>query len=126
MAFSAVEFSPVLIQPYLRLSPPLSTRSTRAGGGVTREATAPGDFRDAVLVVFADVVDAFFEAAAGFDGVRRRFLPAAAVVFSAGMFLYLVYGLIEQRLDFTEVPGRLGYRIIENVYARLCWLLIDG
>ena len=83
------------------------------------EATTPGDFRAAVLAVFADVVDAFFEAAAGFDGVRRRFLPAAAFVFAAGMLFYLVYGLIGQRLDFREMSARWGYKIIENVYARL-------
>lgn len=87
------------IHPNLMLSPPLSTSSIREGGGVNRGLLEAGDFDFAVfaaLDAFEAAVDCFFAVVAAFGDVRRRFLPAAAVVFSAGM-LYLAFAFVFEK-----------------------------
>lgn len=87
------------IHPNLILSPPLSTSSIREGGGANRGLLEAGDFDFVVFAVvdaFAAAVDCFFAAVAAFGDERRRFLPAAAVVFSAGM-LDLVFAFMFEK-----------------------------
>ena len=60
------------IQPYLMLSPPLSTSSMRDGGGVKGGPLVEGDFAFVAFVVFAVVVACFFVAVAALGDERRR------------------------------------------------------